>query len=599
MKTNLLLASIPAFIVALSGCGGGNSNSSPATAPTAAIVPEVFTGVFTDSPVNNLSFRTTTQSGRTNTAGEFQYQADETVEFFIGGIILGSAPASAELSPLNFAGVTTLNEAMANSIEHEVINRILFLQSLDRDQNPDNGIDLEGLNEALASETLDFSDPEFSQGKYRQIVNNNNGYFQSPRNALNHLLETLQQTVTVELPTRDSIDTNGDGVFNQVITLSYNQQGQLTERVATDVSSGVSQTLEEIEYDDNGNPIRIVTGSNIETITYHPLFGVTSSTTTFEDAVLFSNSSTFDAIGNIITLSNIVNFDNFPALPSVFSKFAEFPLATGELPRSMFFGATLTPQNFLEEQLVVPLDPAARGINPFNFLEPVDDIDLSSIAASYPPNVTTVINNTFNEQGHLTQSILMWMSGEFSNTSTSNFVYENDRPVSISITNEPFSSVSGSSLIETDFEYNPEGVLTGCERSTNGNPLPNDSAFFPLTDPISSISGTNIEADMINSFISCSESVEYDEQGRVKKIEQQPGRFFSRSITKVFEYTGAEVTRTTQTIASAPALEEVRSFAYSSTGQLVEATITINGELSFARRLEYTRATLDQLPNGS
>ena len=75
--------------------------------------------------MNNLAFKTATQSGLTNTPGEFQYQTGETVEFSVGGITLGSAFASIELSPLNLTGVTTLNEARGNSAEDELVNREL------------------------------------------------------------------------------------------------------------------------------------------------------------------------------------------------------------------------------------------------------------------------------------------------------------------------------------------------------------------------------------------------------------------------------------------------------------------------------------------
>lgn len=595
MKKTHQPAMFTIFLVALTGCGGGNNSSSP----TVTIAPEVFTGVFTDSPVNNLSFRTTTQSGRTNTAGEFQYQAGETVEFSIGGIILGAAPASAELSPLNLAGVTTLNEAVANSTEHEVINRILFLQSLDRDQNPDNGIDLEGLDAALTSETLDFSDPEFLQGRYLQIINNNNGYFQSQRNALNHLLETLQQTVTVELPIRDSIDTDGDGEFDQIIELRYNQQGQLIERVVTDVNSNTSTTLQEIEYDDNGNPIRIVTGSNIETIEYHPLFGVISSTTTFEDAILFSNNRTFDAIGNIITLSNIVNFQNFPELQT---ELTGFNLVTGELPPTASFAvfASTVALNLTDRLTELELSDVLQATGPPEGIRGITPIDYSSfIAELRPPNTSTTINNTFNEQGHLSQSILTTTIGESSFASTSNFTYENGQPAAIGTTiNLPSSppETALTILTEIDFQYNSEGTFLGCEQSINQSPSVNDPGFFAITNPSSSLPGTSISADMINAFITCSELVEYDEQGRVTKIEQPTRGGFFPSLTKLFEYSGNEVTRTTLTIASDPIREEVRSFEYSTTGKLIEASITNDGELSFARRLEYASFVLDQLP---
>ena len=118
--------------------------------------------------------------------------------------------------------MTTLNDALPSSTEKVVINRILLLQSLNRNQNPNNNIDLEDLDAALASNALSFSEPELLQRRYSHFVNNN-GYFQTQRNTFNHRLETLRQTIAVELPRKESIDADGDGLFDQMIELSCKQ----------------------------------------------------------------------------------------------------------------------------------------------------------------------------------------------------------------------------------------------------------------------------------------------------------------------------------------------------------------------------------------
>jgi hypothetical protein len=58
--------------VALVGCGGGAGGESTA---------QVQTGVFVDSPVQGMNYRTTTQSGTTNAQGEFGYVSGENVTF--------------------------------------------------------------------------------------------------------------------------------------------------------------------------------------------------------------------------------------------------------------------------------------------------------------------------------------------------------------------------------------------------------------------------------------------------------------------------------------------------------------------------------------
>ena len=54
----------------LSACGSGGSSG-----------PQIETGVFIDSAVGGLKYQTATQSGLTNSSGEFKYIAGENVTF--------------------------------------------------------------------------------------------------------------------------------------------------------------------------------------------------------------------------------------------------------------------------------------------------------------------------------------------------------------------------------------------------------------------------------------------------------------------------------------------------------------------------------------
>ena len=87
MKITLLFCFILPILVS---CGGGSSN--PAS-----------TGVFIDSPVINIGYRTETQNGVTNSRGEFRYHPGETVTFFIGPLEFPSVLAGAKVTPLDMA----------------------------------------------------------------------------------------------------------------------------------------------------------------------------------------------------------------------------------------------------------------------------------------------------------------------------------------------------------------------------------------------------------------------------------------------------------------------------------------------------------------
>ena len=117
------------FLIVLMGCSGSDSNKDdPET-------PALKTGIFLDSAVVNIGFSTATQSGSTNEKGEFTYEEGETVTFSIGDLKFSSVKADTVITPLSLAGATTITDKKATNIAR-------LLQSLDKDGNSDNGIDI-------------------------------------------------------------------------------------------------------------------------------------------------------------------------------------------------------------------------------------------------------------------------------------------------------------------------------------------------------------------------------------------------------------------------------------------------------------------------
>ena len=132
------------LIVGLCACGGSGGSSSQSTSSNNK------TGTFIDSPVMGLSYSSPSHSGLTNSAGEFTYTEGETVSFSLGGIALGSSIASEVVTPLDLLGAESIDDAISSGLFDQLINMLVFLQSLDRDHNPDNGIDLGELDAALS-----------------------------------------------------------------------------------------------------------------------------------------------------------------------------------------------------------------------------------------------------------------------------------------------------------------------------------------------------------------------------------------------------------------------------------------------------------------
>lgn len=113
----------------LIACGGGGSSSGNESLET---------GVFVDSPVSNIAYRTETQDGFTNTNGEYFYLDGEHVTFSIGGINLPTVMARGIITPLDLAGVDDISDVTVQNI-------IILLQSIDRDRQPENGIQIDDL----------------------------------------------------------------------------------------------------------------------------------------------------------------------------------------------------------------------------------------------------------------------------------------------------------------------------------------------------------------------------------------------------------------------------------------------------------------------
>ena len=146
--------------VALAGCGGGGGSSDIAsdtagsnsdqegsiaegeqvdgtdmesTESIGNTETDVLIGVFIDSPVEGVSYMTETQSGTTNSAGEFFYIAGENVTFSIGTLEFPTVPAATQITPVDLAQGSP-------SPSETITNIAVLLQSLDEDGNASNGI---------------------------------------------------------------------------------------------------------------------------------------------------------------------------------------------------------------------------------------------------------------------------------------------------------------------------------------------------------------------------------------------------------------------------------------------------------------------------
>lgn len=134
----------PALLVSLallSACGGGGGGGGPS-------------GTFLDSAVSGMDYNTSAGSlGTTDAGGRFRYEAEGVqVTFLVGDIVVGIAPGAAVLTPLD------LVPGAIDETDDEVTNVARFLQTIDLDQDPGNGIEIPAAVKAAAvGVTIDFS----------------------------------------------------------------------------------------------------------------------------------------------------------------------------------------------------------------------------------------------------------------------------------------------------------------------------------------------------------------------------------------------------------------------------------------------------------
>lgn len=133
----------------LASCGGGGSEGGADTSNNSATLQQ---GVFVDSAVTGLSYRTASREGVTDSNGTFRYRAGEQVRFLIGDLEFGRSEGQALVSPLNLvAGADDVNDPA-------VTNICRLLQSLDADGNPNNGIVLsDAVHSAMTGRQIDFA----------------------------------------------------------------------------------------------------------------------------------------------------------------------------------------------------------------------------------------------------------------------------------------------------------------------------------------------------------------------------------------------------------------------------------------------------------
>lgn len=129
---NLSLALLP-LTIGLVACGGGASSSTPTDTSSTNL-----TGQFVDAAVANISYRTSPSglTGRTNANGFFNYQSGDYIIFSVRGKDLPTVPAISKVTIGSFDNLSTTDDPDLG------VNIATFLQTLDQDNDPSNGLQI-------------------------------------------------------------------------------------------------------------------------------------------------------------------------------------------------------------------------------------------------------------------------------------------------------------------------------------------------------------------------------------------------------------------------------------------------------------------------
>ena len=146
-------------------------------------------GFFIDSPVQGLTYTSSSHSGTTDALGRFDYEAGESIIFSIGDINLPAVTASKAIhvSDLYSGGLS----------DTATINLARLLLTIDSDSDSDNGIQLSAAATSAANtsglSSLDFSNSGFDGLVDTYLITLSAGTLVTAQDATDHITETKKE----------------------------------------------------------------------------------------------------------------------------------------------------------------------------------------------------------------------------------------------------------------------------------------------------------------------------------------------------------------------------------------------------------------------
>lgn len=183
MRNRILLSVITTLFFI--GCGGSSDSNGNETSSA------LKTGYLIDSYVEGVDYYINgNYSGITDNRGSFNYTLTSVITFKIGSVEIGYVSSVASDNHVSVQDICNVRRDVADN--QQVINIATFLQSLDEDDNPGNGIKISSEIKEKFKKNIKLKDLDYSEIK--AIISNAGKNVRSKSSVISHLEETMESS---------------------------------------------------------------------------------------------------------------------------------------------------------------------------------------------------------------------------------------------------------------------------------------------------------------------------------------------------------------------------------------------------------------------
>lgn len=200
-KNILVICLISLFI----GCGGSSSNTNDDQYdPDNSLIESNLSksGYLIDSAIQGVTYKTDSLSGTTDSSGKFEYNSDDSeITFTIGDITIATFVLSNINEDDTIYPTDLVNTHRTDINNTKVVKILRFVQSLDDDNNPDNGININETTRDKLSQKFNLLDDNISHSYLENHLSNLNIPYRDEDLAKEHFYKTLEnKRITGDTP---------------------------------------------------------------------------------------------------------------------------------------------------------------------------------------------------------------------------------------------------------------------------------------------------------------------------------------------------------------------------------------------------------------